>query len=110
MAVLADEGLRDDLADAGRTPHASLPGTMPRSEPVHRPGLPFYFWIDRCHFQNILVIKLRHTGDVPLSTSSFTRCLSPPPGLTILLNRGTEAVPANNPDLDHAFVQKGRQA
>ncbi|MBX3237430.1 MAG: putative lipopolysaccharide heptosyltransferase III [Nitrospiraceae bacterium] len=61
-------------------------------------------------FQNILVIKLRHIGDVLLSTPVLheIRQAYPSARLTILLNRGTEAVLANNPDLDHVlFVQKG---
>ncbi|MFO0733420.1 MAG: hypothetical protein U0361_21130 [Nitrospiraceae bacterium] len=45
-------------------------------------------------FQNILVIKLRHIGDVLLSTPVLheIRQAYPSARLTILLNRGTEAI------------------
>jgi hypothetical protein len=49
--------------------------------------------------QNILIIKLRHIGDVLLSTPVLRglRTAFPLARLTMLVNRGTEGVLAHNP-------------
>ncbi len=60
--------------------------------------------------RNILIIKLRHVGDVLLSTPVLRalRETYPDARLTMLVNRGTEGVLAHNPDVnDILFVEKG---
>jgi heptosyltransferase-3 len=62
------------------------------------------------NFTNILVIKLRHIGDVLLATPVFRtlRQAYPQAKLTALLNRGTEAVLGHHPDLDEiVLVERG---
>jgi predicted lipopolysaccharide heptosyltransferase III len=62
---------------------------------------------------NILVIKLRHIGDVLLATPVFTslRQAYPEARLTALLNRGTEAVLAHHPELHEILIaEKGAMA
>ena len=64
-------------------------------------------------FTNILVIKLRHIGDVLLATPVFNslRQAYPDARLTALLNRGTEAVLAHHPDLHEILIaEKGAMA
>jgi predicted lipopolysaccharide heptosyltransferase III len=64
-------------------------------------------------FTNILVIKLRHIGDVLLATPVFRalRQAYPEARLTALLNRGTEAVVAHHPDLHEVLIaEKGATA
>jgi predicted lipopolysaccharide heptosyltransferase III len=64
-------------------------------------------------FTNILVIKLRHIGDVLLATPVFRtlRQAYPDAKLTALLNRGTEDVLRHHPDLNEIFVaEKGAPA
>lgn len=61
-------------------------------------------------FTNLLVIKLRHIGDVLLATPVFRtlRQAYPDAKLTALLNRGTEEVLRHNPDVDEILVaEKG---
>lgn len=61
-------------------------------------------------FTNILVIKLRHIGDVLLATPVFRTLKQayPKARLTALLNRGTEAVLAHHPDLHEILIaEKG---
>ena len=60
--------------------------------------------------QNILIIKLRHIGDVLLSTPVLRglRTAFPRARLTMLVNRGTEGVLANNPDVNEVLcLEKG---
>ena len=60
--------------------------------------------------QNILIIKLRHIGDVLLSTPVLRglRTAFPLARLTMLVNRGTEGVLANNPDVNEVLcLEKG---
>ena len=60
--------------------------------------------------QNILIIKLRHIGDVLLSTPVLRglRTAFPQARLTMLVNRGTEGVLANNPDVNEVLcLEKG---
>ena len=60
--------------------------------------------------QNILIIKLRHIGDVLLSTPVLRglRTAFPRAHLTMLVNRGTEGVLANNPDVNEVLcLEKG---
>ncbi|MEA3471264.1 MAG: putative lipopolysaccharide heptosyltransferase III [Thermodesulfobacteriota bacterium] len=56
--------------------------------------------------KKILVIKLRHIGDVVLTTPVFEslRQLYPQASLTALVNSGTEAMLAENPHVDRVFV------
>jgi predicted lipopolysaccharide heptosyltransferase III len=65
------------------------------------------------NFTNILVIKLRHIGDVLLATPVF-RALKqayPQAKLTALVNRGTESVLRHHPDLYEILVaEKGAAA
>jgi len=59
---------------------------------------------------NILVIKLRHIGDVLLATPVFTslREAYPDAKLSILINRGTEEILAHHPDIDELIIaEKG---
>jgi predicted lipopolysaccharide heptosyltransferase III len=64
-------------------------------------------------FTNILVVKLRHIGDVLLATPVL-RTLSqayPDAAITVLLNRGTEAVLKHHPGLHEVLVaEKGAPA
>ena len=60
--------------------------------------------------QNILIIKLRHIGDVLLSTPVLRglRTAFPLARLTMLVNRGTEGVLAHNPDVNEVLcLEKG---
>ena len=60
--------------------------------------------------QNILIIKLRHIGDVLLSTPVLRglRAAFPDARLTMLVNRGTEGVLAHNPDVNEVLcLEKG---
>ncbi|MFZ1502997.1 MAG: putative lipopolysaccharide heptosyltransferase III [Nitrospira sp.] len=62
------------------------------------------------NFQNILIIKLRHIGDVLLSTPVLRglRAEFSHARLTVLVNRGTEGVLANNPDVNEVLcLEKG---
>jgi predicted lipopolysaccharide heptosyltransferase III len=64
-------------------------------------------------FANILVVKLRHIGDVLLATPVFRtlRQAFPQAKLTALLNHGTEDVLRHHPDLnDILVVEKGAPA
>ncbi len=59
---------------------------------------------------NILVIKLRHIGDVLLATPVFTslRQVYPDAKLTALINRGTEDILAHHPAIDELIIaEKG---
>ncbi|MBA5868996.1 MAG: hypothetical protein GDA68_03175, partial [Nitrospira sp. CR2.1] len=61
-------------------------------------------------FRNILIIKLRHIGDVLLATPVLRglREAYPDARLTMLVNRGTEGVLAHNPDVDEVLcLEKG---
>jgi heptosyltransferase III len=61
-------------------------------------------------FTNILVIKLRHIGDVLLATPVFRTLKEafPQARLTALVNRGTESVLRHHPDLHEILVaEKG---
>jgi predicted lipopolysaccharide heptosyltransferase III len=61
-------------------------------------------------FTNILVIKLRHIGDVLLATPVFRTLLQafPKARLTALVNRGTEAVLKHHPDVHEILTaEKG---
>lgn len=60
--------------------------------------------------QNILIIKLRHIGDVLLSTPVLRalREAYPDARLTMLVNRGTEGILAHNPDVNEVLcLEKG---
>jgi len=60
---------------------------------------------------NILVIKLRHIGDVLLATPVFAslREAYPDAKLSILVNRGTEEILAHHPAIDELIIaEKGR--
>lgn len=62
------------------------------------------------NYRNILVIKLRHIGDVLLATPVLRalRDAYPDANLTMLVNRGTETVLAHNPDVNEVLcVEKG---
>ncbi len=62
------------------------------------------------HYRNILIIKLRHIGDVLLSTPVLRalRDAYPDARLTMLVNRGTEEILAHNPDLNEVLcLEKG---
>jgi predicted lipopolysaccharide heptosyltransferase III len=56
--------------------------------------------------KNILVIKLRYIGDVLLATPALRALRDGIPGvrLTVAVNRGTEAVLTENPDVDDVVV------
>lgn len=61
-------------------------------------------------FRNILIIKLRHIGDVLLATPVLQglRAAYPDARLSMLVNRGTEGVLAHNPDLNEVLcLDKG---
>lgn len=61
-------------------------------------------------YRNILVIKLRHIGDVLLATPVLRalRDAYPDARVTMLVNRGTETVLAHNPDITEVLcVEKG---
>ena len=60
------------------------------------------------NYRNILVIKLRHIGDVLLSTPVLRalRDAYPDAQLTMLVNRGTEGVLAHNPDVNEGCVSR----
>ena len=63
--------------------------------------------------KNILIIKLRHIGDVLLSTPVLhaLREAFPEAQLTMLVNRGTEGVLAHNPDVNEVLcLEKGAWA
>ncbi len=65
---------------------------------------------DAMMFRNILIIKLRHIGDVLLATPVLRglREAYPDARLTMLVNRGTEGVLAHNPDLNEVLcLEKG---
>ncbi|WP_447602317.1 putative lipopolysaccharide heptosyltransferase III [Nitrospira sp. Nam80] len=65
------------------------------------------------NFTNILVIKLRHIGDVLLATPVFRtlREAFPKARLTALVNRGTEAVLRHHPDIHEILTaEKGSMA
>lgn len=55
---------------------------------------------------NILVIKLRYIGDVLLATPTARamKAARPDVQITMLVNRGTEDVLSNNPDVDEILV------
>ena len=57
-------------------------------------------------FTNILVIKLRHIGDVLLATPVFTslRQAYPHVRLSVLVNRGTEGILAHHPAIDELII------
>ncbi|ODT44676.1 MAG: hypothetical protein ABS70_04950 [Nitrospira sp. SCN 59-13] len=60
--------------------------------------------------KNILIIKLRHIGDVLLSTPVLRalREAFPAAQVTMLVNRGTEGVLAHNPDVNEVLcLEKG---
>lgn len=64
-------------------------------------------------FTNLLVIKLRHIGDVLLATPVFRtlRLAYPEAKLTALLNRGTQEILRHNPDVNEILlVEKGSLA
>ena len=62
--------------------------------------------MNRNGFSNILVIKLRYLGDVLLSTPVLAslRAAFPSASLSMLVNRGTEAMIAENPHLDEVLI------
>lgn len=65
---------------------------------------------DAMAFHNILIIKLRHIGDVLLATPVIRGLRDAYPGarLTMLVNRGTEGILAHNPDLNEVLcLDKG---
>jgi heptosyltransferase-3 len=65
---------------------------------------------DAMMFRNILIIKLRHIGDVLLATPVLRglRAAYPDARLSMLVNRGTEGVLAHNPDLNEVLcLDKG---
>lgn len=55
--------------------------------------------------RNILVIKLRYLGDVLLATPTLEalKAAYPSAGLTVVVNRGTEAMLAGNPHVDEVL-------
>ena len=62
------------------------------------------------YYCNILIIKLRHIGDVLLSTPVLRalREAYPDARLTMLVNRGTEEILAHNPDVNEVVcLEKG---
>jgi len=62
------------------------------------------------NLQNILIIKLRHIGDVLLSTPVLRglRASFPDARLTMLVNRGTEGILKHNPDVNEVLcLEKG---
>lgn len=56
--------------------------------------------------KEILVIKLRHIGDVVLTTPVFEslRQIYPRASITALVNKGTEAMLAKNPNVDRILI------
>lgn len=61
-------------------------------------------------YRNLLIIKLRHIGDVLLSTPVLRalRDAYPDARLTMLVNRGTEGILLHNPNVDEVLcVEKG---
>ncbi len=60
----------------------------------------------RKEINNILVIKLRYLGDVVLTTPVFEalRYYYPEASITALVNKGTDAMLINNPNVDRIFV------
>jgi len=60
----------------------------------------------RKEINSILVIKLRYLGDVVLTTPVFEalRYYYPEASITALVNKGTDAMLINNPNVDRIFV------